>query len=411
MKFFVFLFLCLASFPIMASGVSDSSAVKNSEITHSAHRLLSELTHQSILLIQDTFHTSHWFLVMLFLSILFAFISYGILKMFFMFLHQFCFNNKKHSLYISLIKQISTPIALFFFGLILYFGFAPIIFNYAESLIDYWSKILILFTMVCLISLTSRIITCLVIYYQAKHLSLSGSGKLMISILSRGIKITAIILIILVTGSQLGLDVTALIAGAGVLGLAFAFASQDLIANIFGTLVVAADTPYVVGDYIIIENVEGTVTDIGFRSTRLKTKNGYEVIIPNKSIASSFITNVSRRESVRYDATINLLYTTDHQQLTQAMQTIEKVLCTSDGQVSGNEPKVTFAGVQNTNLVINITAWYFTENERGELGPVDFWRYTKWTSQINLDIYQQLLAQNIEFAQPIQTHYTIQKGI
>lgn len=100
---------------------------------------------------------------------------------------------------------------------------------------------------------------------------------------------------------ELGYDVTGLIAGIGVGGLAISLAAQDTIANLFGFASIVGDRPFNVGDYIKTSEVEGTVEHVGVRSTRLRQTDQTQIIIPNNALANTAIFNYSRMGKRRVD--------------------------------------------------------------------------------------------------------------
>ncbi len=110
--------------------------------------------------------------------------------------------------------------------------------------------------------------------------------------------------------ANLGADVTGLIAGLGLGGLALALAAQDVLKNFFGSLTVLLDRPFQVGDLVRVDNVEGTVEEIGFRSTRLRTAYHSLVTLPNSNLINAAVDNLSARRSRRYRTTIGLRYDT-----------------------------------------------------------------------------------------------------
>lgn len=94
---------------------------------------------------------------------------------------------------------------------------------------------------------------------------------------------------------NLGYSVTSLLAGLGIGGLAVALAAQDSVANFFGSVVLFTDAPFHVGDYVEFGGLVGTVEEVGFRTTRVRTDDGSLVSVPNQTFTGSFITNYSAR--------------------------------------------------------------------------------------------------------------------
>jgi len=105
-------------------------------------------------------------------------------------------------------------------------------------------------------------------------------------------------------------NISSLIAGLGVGGLAIAFAAQDTIANIFGAVMIFVDRPFKVGDAVSMEGYEGAIETIGLRSTRVRTWDGTLVVIPNRTVAAANITNLAARPTRRTNFTIGLVYDT-----------------------------------------------------------------------------------------------------
>jgi MscS family membrane protein len=110
---------------------------------------------------------------------------------------------------------------------------------------------------------------------------------------------------------NLDVDVGSLLAGLGLGGLAFALAAKDTIANLFGSLTIFLDKPFQVGDWIKIgSDIEGTVEDVGFRSTRIRTFYSSVFTVPNATIANAAIDNLGVRHYRRYKTTLSLTYAT-----------------------------------------------------------------------------------------------------
>lgn len=112
---------------------------------------------------------------------------------------------------------------------------------------------------------------------------------------SRTLKVVVIVIGILVGLQNFGVNVTALLAGLGIGGVALAFAAQDTVSNVFGTITIILDRPFKLGDQIKIGETEGTIEEVGFRSTRIRTHYNSVVSIPNSLVAKERIDNLSER--------------------------------------------------------------------------------------------------------------------
>lgn len=131
---------------------------------------------------------------------------------------------------------------------------------------------------------------------------------------------------VLMIAQSLGADVKAFLAGLGLGGLAFALAAQDTIANLFGSVVVAIDQPFKLGDFVQVGANQGTVEDIGLRSTKLRTLATTLIVIPNKTMATEVITNFSRMRQRRVEQTITLGYATKIEQMETILADIRQAI-------------------------------------------------------------------------------------
>lgn len=128
-------------------------------------------------------------------------------------------------------------------------------------------------------------------------------------------KLSLAVLCIVVVIQEWGYDVSGIVAGAGLAGLAFSLAAQDTVANLFGFTTIVGDQPFVVGEFIKTPDVEGTVEHVGVRSTRIRQPNQAYVTIPNSRLAQSVILNWSRLSKRWLDLTLPIMYSADSDRL------------------------------------------------------------------------------------------------
>ena len=192
---------------------------------------------------------------------------------------------------------------------------------------------------------------------------------------------------------SLGVDVGAVLTGLGIGGLAFAFAAQDTIANLFGSFVVVLDHPFKVGDYIRIGSAEGTVEDIGLRSTRLRSAARTQLVLPNKTAAAEVIVNFTRMPQRRVDQKIGLTYATTPEQMEAILEDIRKILREDPG-VHQEFVTVNFTDYSDSSLDIQIA--YFTADP-------DFKIHLAVRERINLKIMGVVAARGLSFAFPTRT--------
>ena len=212
-------------------------------------------------------------------------------------------------------------------------------------------------------------------------------------LIKKTLGVVFIIMAALTVAQRMGLNVGAFLTGLGIGGLAFALAAQDTIANFFGSLVVVMDRPFRVGEYVSIGSAEGTVEDIGLRSTRLRTGARTEITIPNKVVANEIVTNFSRMPQRRVDQKIGLTYKTTPTQLEAFLEEVRGIL-RGDPGVHQEFIAVNFTGYGESSLDIQLI--YFSANP-------DWKKHMDLRERINLQIMRAVTARGLAFAFPTQT--------
>lgn len=202
-----------------------------------------------------------------------------------------------------------------------------------------------------------------------------------------------IVLGVLLTIQSLGYDVKAILAGLGIGGLAFALAAQDTLANVFGAIVVAVDQPFRLGEVVKIQGNVGTVEDIGVRSTRIRLVDKSLMVIPNKTVASESITNLSRFVRRRFEQVIGLTYDTTPDRMDAIVEEIRQIV-SSQPEVDASGVMVFFRDFSASSLDL----WIVYEC----LDP-DFQKAMRCKQRINLLIMRAIEARGLSFAFPTQT--------
>ncbi len=135
---------------------------------------------------------------------------------------------------------------------------------------------------------------------------LDGSEKTLISALESVLRFLIVAFGAVYIADGLGFDLTALVAGLGISGLALALAAKDSISNFFGAITVLLDRPFRVGDWIVVGGAEGEVEAINLRTTQIRTSIDTVITLPNASLVSESIENYGRRRWRRYQPTFHL---------------------------------------------------------------------------------------------------------
>ena len=214
-------------------------------------------------------------------------------------------------------------------------------------------------------------------------------------ILTRIAKVIIIFVIIASFLQSFGYNVNSLIAGFGITGLAVGFAAKEAIGNVFGSIGLLADRVYKVGDYIAFDSYEGTVTEINFRSTTIKTIQGFEVNIPNNLLANNEITNISKAIERRIDLTIDIEYGTSNEKIDRARDLLKEI---ADSNPNIKDGAISFIeNLAASSIQVRLIA-YTTD---GTLATA-----TNAKSEIIRSIIHHYRAEGIEFAFPSMSLYS-----
>lgn len=215
----------------------------------------------------------------------------------------------------------------------------------------------------------------------------------LLPILRKTSKVIIILLTIILIVDNFGYDVTSLIAGLGLGGLAFALAAQDLLKNLFGGVAILTDKPFKIGDRVRIdEKNDGWIREIGLRSTRMETLDGTMVVIPNNIIANTVLENVSKEHSRRIKVTLGLVYDTSMAKLEQAKKIITDVV--KENKDTRDDSEVSLFNFGASSLDIQVIYWI--KNKDNIAGARD---------KINMEIKKRFEKAKIEMAYPTQTVY------
>jgi MscS family membrane protein len=203
-------------------------------------------------------------------------------------------------------------------------------------------------------------------------------------------KIVIVILAVLAWLSNLGFNITALLAGLGVGGIAVALALQKPLEDLFGAISMYTQQPVRVGDYCRFGEIEGTVVEIGLRTTRIRTLGNTVVSIPNAKIAGDVLDNYSVRQNIWYNPTLILRYDSTAEQLRQIVSEIEEFLIAHD-KVVEDPCRVRVAGFGKAGIELEVYAYIKTS---------DYAEYMEIAEQLNLSVIEIITRSDTEFAVP-----------
>jgi MscS family membrane protein len=206
--------------------------------------------------------------------------------------------------------------------------------------------------------------------------------------------LVAIVGVFIILSDVFNVNVTTLVAGLGVGGVALALASKDSLENLLGSFPIFFDQPFKVGDFVNFGGVTGTIEKVGFRSTRIRTPEKTYVTVPNRNIINSELDNFSERTHRRTRFNIGLTYSTSADQIKNICNDILEVLM--ENELTTNDPFVRFTGFGASSLDITINYLAYTK---------DYSDYLKLNESINFQIMEIVSKHGAEFAFPSQSIY------
>ncbi len=211
--------------------------------------------------------------------------------------------------------------------------------------------------------------------------------------IKRVVLATIFVLGVLLIAQHLGANVHAFLAGLGIGGLAVALAAQDSLANIFGSIVIAVDQPFRLGEAVQIGPNSGVVEDIGLRSTRLRTPQRNLVTIPNKTVAAEPVVNLSRFLQRRVEQTLAFPHDTPPDEIEALVEEI-RALILREPEVDPGSVLVQFTEVTPTALHV-----WLAYNTRDP----DFPKHLRLRQRLNLALLRAVAARGLRFALPAQS--------
>lgn len=269
--------------------------------------------------------------------------------------------------------------------------------NFPENVMDYinkgyWFMLALTFTW-----LLARLIDAIIKEYIVP-LTQKTEGDLddqVVPIIRKAIRAAIWILGIIVALNNAGYNVGALLAGLGIGGLALAMAAKDTVANIFGGITIFTDKPFKINDRVKINGFDGTITEIGIRSTRLKTLENRIVTIPNSKFTDGMVENVTSEPSRKVVLKLGVTYDTTAEKLQQGMGALRNIV----EELDGLEKDAIISFSEFGDFSLGILFIYYIKKEADIMGTM---------SQVNFEIKTRFEKLGIEMAFPTQTVYTLQ---
>lgn len=215
----------------------------------------------------------------------------------------------------------------------------------------------------------------------------------LVPIARRSAKVFLFIIGVVLVLQNMGYSVGSLLAGVGIGGVAFAMASKDTVANLFGSLVIFLDKPFQIGDWIEMGAIEGTVEEVGLRTTRVRTFANSLITVPNLMFTTQSINNWSRMQKRRIKMNVGVTYDTSPEKMEQLVTRIREII-TKDDKIRNDFYLVNFDNFGPHSLDVFIYCFTATTN---------WGEFLQAKQEFMLEIMKAVDALGLAFAFPTQS--------
>ncbi len=220
-----------------------------------------------------------------------------------------------------------------------------------------------------------------------------ASSKTTISFLGFVTRFVLWIIILLLILDNLGVNITGLIAGLGIGGVAVALAVQNILGDLLASLSIVLDKPFVIGDFIVVDSLSGTIEHIGLKTTRIRSLSGEQLIFSNNDLLKTRIHNYKRMSERRIVFSFGVVYQTSLARLKIIKDIVKDII---EKMNSARFDRVHFKKYGDSSLDYEVV--YFVTDP-------DYNIYMDTQESINLEIFRRFSEEGIEFAYPTRTVY------
>jgi MscS family membrane protein len=253
-------------------------------------------------------------------------------------------------------------------------------------------KILFTFSSVAACLYFVDIVTLLSKDFAAK--SENKFDDILVPLVSKTSKFLVFAIGLIFIGTSFTLDMKNLLAGLGIGGIAFALAAKDTISNLFGSLTVLLDRPFRIGDWVVIDgSVEGTIEEVGLRSTRVRTSYDSLITVPNGTLTNASIDNYGQRKFRRFNTTLGVQYDTPPEKIEAFCEGIRYII-TTHKNTRKDYFHVYFTGMGDSALQVMLYVFFKVPDRSSELNA---------RHHLLIDVLRLANEMQVEFAFPTQT--------
>jgi small-conductance mechanosensitive channel len=300
------------------------------------------------------------------------------------------FTDKTKNHIDDLFAQILTRTNFYLMALLaLYAGSLTL--SFSES-VKYWIGRIGLFAILIQVAIWGdALITYSIQRYQEQHMQDGAERVTTLRAVSFVVRLILFSIVLLLALDNMGIKVTSLVASLGVGSIAVALAVQNILADLFASLSIALDQPFVIGDFIIVDDYLGTVENIGLKTTRVRSLSGEQLVFANNDLLNSRIRNYKRMGERRVLFTFGVIYQTPIEQLEQISAWVKEIIQTHE---QARFDRAHFKSFGDSALVFEVV--YYVQSP-------DYNLYMDIQQAINLALMKRFEKNGIEFAYPTQT--------
>lgn len=262
-----------------------------------------------------------------------------------------------------------------------------------EDVMNFLEAVASFSAVVTLTSITSRVFDALVteVVQPMVEKTEGGADNYILPIISKAVKGIIWTFGIIIGLDNIGFDITAMIAGLGIGGLALALAAQDSVKNIFAGIMIFLDKPFKIKDRIQIEGFDGVVEEVGLRSTRIRTLDGRIVTIPNSTFTDNSVVNVTSQPALKIVLNLGLTYDTDEAGMQKGVDILRQIVA-DNSEILEEDCSAGFKDFGDFSL--GILFIYYVK-------PEAHWLDSQNT--ISKEVLARFTAAGLDFAFPTQT--------
>lgn len=293
------------------------------------------------------------------------------------------------------LKALGRPMPFLFFSIGLKLGIQLQFGSEAIGIVTKTLSVLFVIAVTFFIYSLVDVLDYIITHFTAK--THTKMDDMMAPMVRKSLRVVIVVLALVQVAHTLsGEPIATILTGLGVGGLAIALAAQETIKNFFGSLVIFSDKPFELGERIVVGGHDGTIEEVGFRSTRIRTLDGHLVTVPNGELANQMIQNISKRPFIKRVMNVAITYDTPPDKVQQAVDILKELLDNHEGMEEDFPPRVYFNDFKDCSLNILVIYWYH---------PPAYWDFLAHAEKLNMELLKRYNEAGIEFAFPTQTLY------